>query len=144
MKKILITSFLFLLTVSLFSQEISVKSFKPLSNDLTARMNPITNDNAQTCALLKIVTTEHGFEFDTDGLGMCKDVDETHAGEIWIWLAPGSRRLTIRHGQLGVLRNYEYPVAIESACTYEMVLTTGRVKNRKYSDLRKSGMLKSI
>ncbi len=118
---------LFFSVIGIFAQEISVKSFRLLPEDLTARVNPVKNDNAQTCALVKIVTTERGFEFDPDALGMCKSVDETHAGEVWIWLAPGSRRLTIRHSALGVLRNYEYPVAIESACTYEMVLTTAKI-----------------
>ncbi len=113
--------------IGISAQEISVKSFRLLPEDLSARVNPVKNDNAQTCALVRIVTTERGFEFDPDALGMCKSVDETHAGEVWIWLAPGSRRLTIRHSALGVLRNYEYPVAIECACTYEMVLVTGRI-----------------
>ncbi len=118
---------MFFSVIGISAQEISVKSFRLLPEDLTARVNPVKNDNAQTCALVKIVTTERGFEFDPDALGMCKSVDETHAGEVWIWLAPDSRRLTIRHSTLGVLRNYEYPVAIESACTYEMVLTTAKI-----------------
>ena len=111
----------------LLAQDISVKSFRPLPDDLTARVDPVTNDNGQTCALVKIVTTERGFAFETDGLGMCKEVDESQTGEIWIWLSPGSRRITIKHKDLGVLRSYEYPVSIESGNTYEMVLVTGRV-----------------
>ena len=124
---LLIVLFITSLQQTLSAQNISVKSFQPLPNDLTARVDAVTNDNGQTCALVKIVTTERGFEFDPDGLGMCGSVDESHAGEVWIWLSPGARRITIRHKTLGVLRDYEYPVAIESACTYEMVLVTGRV-----------------
>ena len=125
--KSVISLFALLLQSVLVGQNISVKSFRPLPTDLTARVDPVTNDNGQTCALVKIVTTERGFEFDPDALGMCGAVDESRAGEVWIWLSPGSRRITIRHRLLGVLRDYEYPVAIESACTYEMVLVTGRV-----------------
>ncbi len=124
---LLIWVFLFTLLVPLAGQNISVTSFRALPDDLTARVEPITNENGKKCALVRIVTTERGFEFDTDLLGLCTDVDESHAGEVWIWLAPGSNRITIRHAQLGVLRNYIYPVPIESACVYEMVLATGRV-----------------
>ena len=119
--------FIFSCMQYLFAQSISVKSFRPLPEDLTARVDPVTNDNGQTCALVKIVTTERGFSFEPDALGMCGSVDESQKGEVWIWVSPGSRRLTIKHDKLGVLRGYEYPVAIESACTYEMVLMTGRI-----------------
>ena len=124
---LLLTTLIFTGVQLLLAQDISVKSFRLLPNDLTARVDPVTNDNGQTCALVKIVTTERGFEFDPDALGMCGSVDENHAGEVWIWIAPGSRRLTIRHKDLKVLRGYEYPVNIESACVYEMVLVTGHV-----------------
>ena len=128
MKKTLYFLLVYCFSLAVSAQEISVKSFRPLPNDLTARVNPVKNDNAQTCALVKIVTTERGFAFDPDGLGICGNVDESHDGEIWLWLPPGARRITIRHKDLGVLRDYEYPVAIESASTYEMVLMTGRVE----------------
>ena len=118
---------LILIQGALLAQNISVKSFRLLPDDLTARVDPVTNDNGQTCALVKIVTTERGFEFDPDALGMCGSVDESHAGEVWIWLSPSARCITIRHKNLGVLRGFEYPVTIESACTYEMVLVTGHV-----------------
>ena len=55
-------------SLAVSAQEISVRSFRQLPNDLTARVNPVKNDNAQTCALVKIVTTERGFAFDPDGL----------------------------------------------------------------------------
>ncbi len=128
MKKIFYTLFICCMSLSLSAQEISVKSFRQLPNDLTARVNPVKNDNAQSCALVKVVTTERGFEFDPDGLGICGNVDESHAAEIWLWVPPGARRITIRHKDLGILRNYEYPVPIESACTYEMVLVTGKIE----------------
>ena len=45
-------------------------------------------------------------------------------GEVWVWVPYGSRKITISHQQLGVLRDYRYPVEIEAKRTYEMVLTT--------------------
>jgi uncharacterized protein (TIGR02145 family) len=124
--------FLFFLgiTVAVFAQPsgISVQpgDFYRDESDLTARMHPVRNDNAQNCALLKIITTEKDFVFEPDALGMCRDV-EYKTAEVWLWLAPGSRRLTIKHPQLGQLRNYEYPLAIESSTVYVMKLTTGKV-----------------
>ena len=124
--------FLFFLgiTVAVFAQPagISVQpgDFYRDESDLTARMHPVRNDNAQNCALLKIITTEKDFVFEPDALGMCRDV-ECKTAEVWLWLAPGSRRLTIKHPQLGQLRNYEYPLAIEPSTVYVMKLTTGKV-----------------
>ena len=126
MKKTLYFLLVYCFSLAVSAQEISVKSFRQLPNEVI--INPVKNDNAQSCALVKIVTTQRGFVFDPDGLGICGNVDESHDGEIWLWLPPGARRITIRHKDLGVLREYEYPVAIESACTYEMVLVTGSVE----------------
>ncbi|MGC9331664.1 MAG: PEGA domain-containing protein [Bacteroidales bacterium] len=39
----------------------------------------------------------------------------------------GLRKITIKHPELGMLRNYIHPEAIKKATVYEMVLTTGKV-----------------
>ena len=127
---VVVLLFIIAAITSVFSQPsgISVQpgDFYRDEADLTARMHPVRNDNAQNCALLKIVTTEKDFVFEPDALGMCRDV-EYKTAEVWLWLAPGSRRLTIKHPQLGQLRNYEYPLAIEPSTVYVMKLTTGKV-----------------
>lgn len=113
---------------TLSAQNISVKSFRSDLSDLSARSNPVKNENAQNCALLKIITTETGFSFEPDAMGICKDVEyKNGAAEIWLWLSPGSRRLTIAHPQLGQLRNYEYPEAINPSTVYVMELTTAKI-----------------
>ncbi|MBR1991740.1 MAG: PEGA domain-containing protein, partial [Bacteroidales bacterium] len=63
-KNALLLLVLILLQGTLLAQNISVKSFRPLPEDLTARVDPVTNENGQTCALVKIVTTERGFSFE--------------------------------------------------------------------------------
>ena len=109
------------------AQQLSVKSFQRLENDLSARGSEGRVDqNGDKCAIIKIVTTETGFDFDPDALGSMGSIQKK--GEIWLYVPYGARRLTIRHAQLGVLRNYEYPERIEKACVYELVLTAGRVK----------------
>ncbi len=109
-----------------FAQSIAVKSFRVLENDLAARTNPEIDQNGEKCALIKVVTTEKGFYWEPDMLGIVKT--ENHVGEIWLYVPHHAKRITIKHDQLGVLRNYVYPVTIEKATVYEMVLTTDEVK----------------
>jgi len=127
MKKSLLLTILLAFSVCvLFAQNISVKKFYSDPTDLTARAHPVKDENARNCALLKIITTETGFTFHPDAMGFCKAV-EYKTAEIWLWVAPGSRRLTIAHPQLGQLRNYEYPEAIEASNVYVMELTTAKI-----------------
>ena len=109
------------------AQQLSVKSFQKLDNDLSARGGEGRMDqNGDKCAIIKVVTNEKGFVFEPDALGLVGSVQKI--GEIWLYVPYGARRLTIRHAQLGVLRNYAYPERIEKACVYELVLTTGRTE----------------
>lgn len=109
------------------SQGISVTSFTPLPNDMTARsLNPVRDANGELTALIKVVTTETGFDFTAGSLGIVK-VDP-QPGEIWVYVPDRSRSMTIRHPQLGVLRNYAYPLAISAGNVYEMQLSHGRVE----------------
>ncbi|MBI5218647.1 MAG: SUMF1/EgtB/PvdO family nonheme iron enzyme [Bacteroidia bacterium] len=114
-------------SVPVFAQNISVKSFRVLANDLDARSTfPKKDQNGDVCAIIKVVTTETGFECDGDQLGIVEMVKKT--SEFWLYVPYGAKRLTIRHSKLGQLRDYNYPERIEKATVYEMVLTTGKVK----------------
>ncbi|MFW5983358.1 MAG: PEGA domain-containing protein, partial [bacterium] len=110
-----------------FSQNIDVKSFQLLPNDQTARIHkPVLDQNGEKCALIKLVTTQKGFVWEGGTLGITKVEKKT--GEFWVYVPRGSKRITIKHDQLGVLRDYSYPETIKEATTYEMILTTGNVK----------------
>ena len=110
------------------SQDISVKSFELLPNDLTAITNGTTeNDqNGEVAALIKVITSEKGFVFDGGMMGIVKVVQKV--GEIWVYVPHGINHISISHQQLGKLRDYYFPVSIEKARTYEMVLTTAKIK----------------
>lgn len=124
MKKLLILLFFFPLFVG--AQNISVKSFKLLEKDLDAQTYfPKTDQNGDKCAIIKVQTTETGFQWEGDGLGII--ATEYKTGEFWIYVPFGAQRLTIKHPKLGVLRNYQYTQKIQSGKVYEMVLTTARV-----------------
>ena len=125
--KILFFVLLLLLSGLSEAQQLSVKSFQKLENDLSARGSEgRTDQNGDKCAIIKVVTNEKGFVFEPDALGLVGSVEKM--SEIWLYVPYGAKRLTIKHPQLGMLRNYEYPERIEKACVYELVLTAGRVK----------------
>ena len=124
MRKLL---FFFSLMVSCvtMAQNMKVVQFNELTNDLTANRygTSKTDENGETAALIKIVTPETGFSFDGGSLGIV--AVENKAGEIWLYVPRRAQRLTISHSAFGVLRNYAYPVPIEGAKTYEMLLDIG-------------------
>jgi hypothetical protein len=116
--------FLFSLTGS--AQNFAVKSFRSLPQDMDARINHVVTDqNGEKSALIKIVTSERGFEFEGGMLGIVKTEQKT--GEIWVYVPRAAKKITIKHADLGVLRNYLYPESIKEATVYEMVLVSGKV-----------------
>ena len=127
MRKILLLLFAFWLIPG-FAQNISVSSFKSLDTDLTANTaGTMENDqNGETAALIKVVTTQTGFTFDGGVLGIVKTVQKP--SEIWVYVPRGLKKITISHPQLGMLRDYYLNIPIEAARTYEMVLIAGEVQ----------------
>ncbi len=129
MKKIY--SIIVILLLSLFcgyAQEMSVQSFVLAETDLTAN-TPGTmkhDQNGNVCALIKVETTQDGFTFDVGSLGV-SDVKRV-GGEIWVYVPFGVRRITVSHQQLGVIRDYQFPCAIEKGRTYIMKLTAGTIR----------------
>lgn len=107
------------------AQSMKVMQFRELTNDLTANLHGTskTDENGEVAALIKIVTPEKGFSFDGGSLGIV--ATEYKTGEIWLYVPRRAQRLSIRHAAFGVLRDYVYPVPIEGAKTYEMLLDIG-------------------
>ena len=128
MKRILAFLLFLIICGHIYSQTISVSSFKLLDSDLTANTSGTMeqDQNGEIAALIKVVTTQTGFSFDGGSMGIVKTIQKP--SEIWVYIPRGSKRITISHPQLGLLRDYYYPVSIEAARTYEMVLTTGEVQ----------------
>ena len=109
--------------VCLHAQELAVTSFKLSETDLTANLQGTTvlDQNGEKCALIKVVTVAKGLTFDVGVLGVRK-VDTSHAGEIWVYVPYGVRKITISHPQYGQIRDYVVPENIEKARTYVMQL----------------------
>ncbi len=114
--------------LSTVAQNISVSSFKLLDSDLTANTTGTMerDQNGEVAALIKVVTSEQGFVFDGGMTGIVKTKQEV--GEVWVYVPHGIKKMTIKHPQLGVLRDYFFPISIDKAKTYELILTTGKVE----------------
>lgn len=118
------------------AQDIKVKSFRLLQNDMTASSleGKRIDQNGEVAALIKVVTTETGFAFEGGALGIVDTKQKT--GEIWVWVPRGLRKITVLHQQLGHLRDYVFPVEIEAERTYEMVLASTKVESGTKPGLR--------
>ena len=101
-----------------YAQDFSVASFRHLPNDITAFINPVRDLNDEDCGLIKVTGSED-FAFSTP-LGIVKRID--NVGEIWLYLPHGSKKITIKHPEWGVLRDYTFPSRIDSHMTYELKL----------------------
>ena len=126
---VLVSVFLFAFTLS-FSQGIQVASFERLPNDMDARVNAaVIDQNGDKCALIKVVTDQKGLVWEGGMLGITKVKNKT--GEYWVYVPRGSKKITIKHEDLGVLRDYRYPQSIDEATVYEMVLKTDASQKRE-------------
>lgn len=99
-------------------EEFSVASFQRLTTDISGFIDPVNDLNGDPCALLKIQAPPE-FVFSTP-LGIVKRKD--NVGEILLYIPAGSKRITFKHPQWGVLRDYVFPEKILSNATYEVKL----------------------
>lgn len=120
--RLLLTIQLIFLCSLVGAQSLSVESFRLLETDLTANTYGTMerDQNGDVAALIKVVTSETGFVFDGGMMGIVKTVQKT--GEIWVYVPRAIQKITITHQQHGVLRDYYFPLTVEGARTYEMVL----------------------
>lgn len=116
-----------LISLSAFAQtggpEFSVKSFRKLDSDMDARItHPILDQNNKKAALIKVVTSVPGFDFDVGIMGVIEV--KKSIGELWVYVPESIKAITIRHPEFGVIRNYRFEIPIESASVYELTLRT--------------------
>ena len=117
-KMVLATLMWLFCQATMFSQEFSVASFQVLPNDVSAFIHHVRDLNDEACALIK-VEAPSDFAFSTP-LGIVKRKDEV--GEIWLYVPKGTKMLTLKHPQWGVIRDYKLGKPLESRMTYELKL----------------------
>ncbi len=98
------------------AQQFAVASFRLLPDDVSAAINPVRDLNGDDCGLIKVMASGD-FAFSSP-LGIARRIDKT--GEIWLYLPRGTKKITIKHPQWGVMRDYRLPSRIESRLTYEL------------------------
>lgn len=107
---------LVLFPLRLFAQDFKVENFRENITDMTASASGIKDLNGKTAALIRFVVRDVNFEFDANN-GILRQENKT--GEVWLFVPEKTKRITISHPVLGVLRGYELPVAIQSKTTYD-------------------------
>ena len=106
------------------AQEMSIEGFRLLETDLTANTKgtSLQDQNGETAALIKVVTIQTGFSFDCGSIGVVRVIEMP--AEIWVYIPRGTKKITISHSQIGLIRDYFFPVPIEAGRTYELILKT--------------------
>lgn len=126
MQKVYLLILTLLVSSWAFCQEMSIEYFKEKPEDLNYIVeNPEFDQNGNVCALIRIITDKKGFYFDGGLTGIAKTVYRD--GEIWLYIPPKSKRLTIIHDTYGVIRNFTYTSSIQESMVYELKLFTPEV-----------------
>ncbi len=130
MIRTLLSILLLFISYPVVAQHMDVKDFRLLDRDLTANSEGtkrISPQDGNVSALIKVVTTESGFNFDGGSYALVGN-PEYKSGEIWIYVPARAQKLTISHSKFGILRDFYYPIPIEAGRTYEMLLDPGAGK----------------
>ena len=122
MRNILLSFFLLFTAISsALAQELTVKSFKLASSDLTAQTQPRKDLNNHNCALIKVGIALDGVNFDGSIMG--KPVQKL--GEYWVYMPKGVSMLQVLHKNYTPLMiNFDdYGIGkVESGETYVLTL----------------------
>ncbi len=102
------------------AQDFRIDHFRENTMDMAAATSGVKDLNGNVAALIRFVVRDDKFNFDAN-LGVLKK--EQRTGEIWLFVPQGTRRITISHPVLGVLRGYELPEVIKAKTTYDATIT---------------------
>ena len=113
---------LFAAISSALAQELTVKSFKLASSDLTAQTQHRKDLNDCNCALIKVGIGLQGVQFEGGIMGNV----ENKTGEYWVYMPQGNRQLKVKHANYApvMVTFADYGVEkLESNRTYELIIT---------------------
>ena len=128
MRRLLLSILVSFLVMQISAQELTVKSFVENTKDLSASTNPRNDNNGTPCALVKVRIAAKGVLFEGNVVG---NVDY-RTSEYWVYMAKGSKRLTLK------LEDYlpldvafaDYAInALESKMTYMLTITKEPMRN---------------
>ena len=123
-QKYLVAAFLGLWSVMAMGQkaDFEIRNFCERTTDLSAINSNYIDLNGNPAALIRFTVRDSQFEFEANW-GIFAQENKT--GEVYLYVPQDTKRLTIRHPRLGVLKDYEIPVKIRSKMTYgaDIVIT---------------------
>jgi len=119
MKHHLLVLFL-LATQFALADSLDVTGFKQIPNDVSATRYPRQDVNDKTCALVKVITDLENLGFESN-MKIAGEI-EKRAGEYWVYLSPGERRLSIWGPNL-IRYNFDFPDPPQSGKVYQLVVT---------------------
>lgn len=117
---------------NLQAQQLHAEYFCLDDLDITANLSPVFDLNSnKKCALLKIHTSLHDLTFDAGSPAIVKveEQDSRHPSEVWLYVAPGIKQMTISHPQYLALTDYHFSTLLQSAKTYHLSLLAGSPMN---------------
>ena len=121
-RKVFALFILLLFSISVYSQELHVKSFGIAESDLSAQTQPRKDLNDKNCALVKVGIGLQGVQFEGNVVGQVVN----NVGEYWVYMPQGSRMLKVKHPYyppiIVTFANYSME-KLESNRTYELMLT---------------------
>lgn len=124
--KLLLIAGLLLQTDVLSAQDIRITSFGQNPTSLIAKMNPMTDNAGNDCAVIRFYVRGEASAYNIEpNLGTLKQ--ESLSGEIRVWVPKSTKRLTIRHTNSMPLIGYKIPINLESKRDYEAVIEVNRV-----------------
>lgn len=120
---ILITTCLWSMLAMAQEADFEIRNFRERTTDLSAISSNYKDLNGRPAALIRFTVRDSKFEFDAN-LGIIAQKKKT--GEVYLYVPQDTRRLTIRHPRLGVLKDYVIPVKVISKVTYDAdIVITG-------------------
>lgn len=130
-RKVFALFILLLFSISVYSQELHVKSFGIAESDLSAQTQPRKDLNDKNCALIKVGIGLQGVQFEGNVVGNVVN----KVGEYWVYIPRGSRMLKVKHSDyspvLIVFANYGVD-RLEGNRTYDLSLTARMVEKNTF------------
>lgn len=121
MRKFVCLLIMAILPLLSYSQTLQIREFSQQDQDATARTQKKLDNNDNPCALVKVQLAKSGAEFD----GQVVDVPSYSKSEYYVYMAQGSKKMTVRtNGFLPldvVFSNYGIK-KLEALTTYKLVI----------------------
>ena len=116
MKQVYLAICLFI-SITAFADSLDVTGYKQIPNDISAQRFGRYDANDKLCALIKVISDIDNLNFDA-GLRIVGNI-EKKAGEYWVYVSAGERRLSIWGRDL-IRNNLNLPLLPESGKVYQV------------------------